>query len=416
MKRFFVMVVLCCCVLNVVAQGFLKTVDEYPFIKYDANRILIPGQDSSRLDLFYDKLDSVVLCRRSKVSVLHIGGSHVQADFFSNQVRLNMDSLNLDMKTSRGLIFPFSVAKTNNPTNYKVKYKGQWKPARNVSRKHNTRLGMTGIAVTTKDTIAEIKVHLNPADSSVSRKRWEFDQLRILGYAEEGFVVPRLKLDSVRYLDGEYDTLTSSYLFEMPEPTDSFIVVFAQQDTLLHPFTLTGFLPMNEEDGIVYHSIGVNGASVPSYLRCEDLERDLYLIKPDLVVFGIGINDASGRSFSDSMFIANYGRLIEHIEAVSPNCAFIFVTNNDSYRRIRRGRYQVNKNGLLARQAFFKLAERHKGGVWDLFEIMGGLSSMPKWEKAGLAKKDKIHFTSKGYALIGDMFYNALISSYLKKE
>ncbi|MBO4806693.1 MAG: hypothetical protein J5554_11690 [Paludibacteraceae bacterium] len=396
-----------------MAQGFLKSVEEYPFIKYELNRIVVPSHDSSRLELFYAKLDSVVLCRKSKVNVLHIGGSHVQADCFSNQVRLNMDSLNLDLKTSRGLIFPFSVAKTNNPSNYKVKYKGQWKPDKNVSRKHNTRLGMTGIAVTTQDTSAEICVLLNPSDSL---KRWEFDQLRILGYAEGGCVEPQLKLDSAHYLTGVFDSLTSSYLFEMPEPTDSFIVVFTQQDSIPHPFTLTGFLPMNEEDGVVYHSIGVNGASVPSYLRCEDLERDLNLIKPDLVVFGIGINDASGRNFSDSTFISNYGRLIERIEAVSPNCAYIFVTNNDSYRRIRRGRYQVNKNGLLAQQAFYKLAERHKAGVWDLFEIMGGLSSMPKWEKEGLAKKDKIHFTTKGYLLIGDLFYNALISSYLKKD
>lgn len=413
MKRLVSLMVLCGCFFSAFAQGFLKQVEEYPFIDYVANRILVPGQDTSRLDLFYAKLDSVVLCRKSKVSVLHIGGSHVQADFFSNQVRLNMDSLNLDLKTSRGLIFPFSVAKTNNPTNYKVKYKGAWTPARNVSRKHNTRLGMTGMAVTTKDENAEIVVHLNPSDST---KRWAFDQLRILGYAEEGHVVPRLMLNSTHFLDGVLDTLTSSYLFEMPEPTDSFVVVFSQRDSLLHPFTLTGFLPMNEEDGVVYHSIGVNGASVPSYLRCEDLERDLNLIKPDLVVFGIGINDAVGRHFSDSLFISNYGQLIKRIETVSPNCAYIFVTNNDSYRRIRRGRYQVNTNGPLARQAFYSLAERHKAGVWDLFEIMGGLSSMPSWEKAGLAKKDKVHFTTKGYQLIGDLFYNALISSYLKKD
>lgn len=413
MRRLIAVIALCCCFLGVVAQGFLKPLDEYPFINYEANRILVPGKDSSRLHLFYEKLDSIVLCRKSKVNVLHIGGSHVQADFFSNQVRLNMDSLNLDMKTSRGVIFPFSVAKTNNPTNYKVKYKGQWKHARNVSRKLDMRLGMTGIAVTTKDTIAEISVFLNPTDST---KRWQFDQLRLLGYAEEGHVVPRLKLDSVHFLDGVYDSLSSSYLYDMPEPTDSFTVVFQQQDSLFHPFTVNGFLPMNEEDGIVYHSIGVNGASVPSYLRCEDFERDLNLIKPDLVIFGIGINDASGKNFSDSMFVSNYGRLIEHIEAISPNCAFIFVTNNDSYRRIRRGRYQVNRNGLKARAAFYRLAEKHKGGVWDLFEIMGGLQSMAKWERASLAKKDKIHFTKDGYALVGDMFYNALINSYLRKD
>jgi lysophospholipase L1-like esterase len=44
---------------------------------------------------------------------------------------------------------------------------------------------------------------------------------------------------------------------------------------------------------------------------------------------------------------------------------------------------------------------------------MGGLKSMAEWQKYGLAQKDKVHFTKKGYELIGDKFYNALIQFYL---
>jgi lysophospholipase L1-like esterase len=74
----------------------------------------------------------------------------------------------------------------------------------------------------------------------------------------------------------------------------------------------------------------------------------------------------------------------------------------------------VNKNGLIAREAFYELANKYNGAVWDLFDIMGGLSSMKQWESVGLAQHDKIHFTAIGYNLIGDLFYNALISEYLK--
>jgi hypothetical protein len=35
---------------------------------------------------------------------------------------------------------------------------------------------------------------------------------------------------------------------------------------------------------------------------------------------------------------------------------------------------------------------------------MGRLGSMAKWEKADLAKKDKVHFKSSGYKLIGIYF------------
>ena len=43
---------------------------------------------------------------------------------------------------------------------------------------------------------------------------------------------------------------------------------------------------------------------------------------------------------------------------------------------------------------------------------MGGLGSMAKWEKADLAKKDKVHFKTAGYQLLGDMFYKALMQAY----
>ena len=57
----------------------------------------------------------------------------------------------------------------------------------------------------------------------------------------------------------------------------------------------------------------------------------------------------------------------------------------------------------------------NRKGLWDLFNIMGGLESMMRWEEEGLAKKDKIHFTNKGYTLIGDLFFNALMRFYSER-
>jgi hypothetical protein len=47
-----------------------------------------------------------------------------------------------------------------------------------------------------------------------------------------------------------------------------------------------------------------------------------------------------------------------------------------------------------------------------MFTLMGGLGSMAEWEKAGLAKKDKVHFTHAGYVFLGDMFYRAFLKAY----
>ena len=74
----------------------------------------------------------------------------------------------------------------------------------------------------------------------------------------------------------------------------------------------------------------------------------------------------------------------------------------------------MNTNGQLAEQAFLRLGKECDAGVWNLFDIMGGLGSMRKWEEAGLAKRDKIHFTEAGYELVGDLLFNALMDKYVE--
>ena len=58
------------------------------------------------------------------------------------------------------------------------------------------------------------------------------------------------------------------------------------------------------------------------------------------------------------------------------------------------------------------LAKQYHSGLWDLFDVMGGLGSIKLWEQEGLAKRDKIHFTTEGYKLIGDFMFAALMQQY----
>lgn len=393
----------------VSAQGFFKQIPrDYDFIQYDKNRLEFPG-DTGTMCYLYEKLDSIVLCREGKVNILHIGGSHVQADVFSNRIRRNLDSLNLDFKSSRGLVFPFKIAGTNNPPNYNVTYTGKWTSSRILKRHDNIELGLMGIAVQTNSADATMKINLNRDETS----RWECTDIKLIGYSDSAYSYPVI----INPVDGSkihsiYNVLDDVYEFSFENPVDSFTIAFEQTDSIFHPFTLSGILAENNSDGITYNSVGINGASVPSWLKCEKFQKELPLVRPDLVIFGIGINDAVPKNFSGTKFIENYSKLIEKIQEISPNCAFIFITNNDSYRRTK-GQYSVNTNGQIVEEVFFELAKKYNGAVWDQFAIMGGLKSMKKWEDAGLARKDKIHFSPKGYTLLGDLFYNALIESYL---
>ena len=60
----------------------------------------------------------------------------------------------------------------------------------------------------------------------------------------------------------------------------------------------------------------------------------------------------------------------------------------------------------------YKLAKEYNGAYYDLFEVMGGLNSIRLWERAGLAQKDKVHFTRKGYQFNADLLFVAFREAY----
>ena len=398
-----------------VAQDttLLKPVSDLPFAHFDRNRIVFPG-DSTAMERFFSKMDSVVFLGQGNVSIMHIGGSHVQAGVFTQQFRDDLLSIGDDLMGGQYFVFPFTAGGTNNPSHFMVSSTGSWTYCRNAVRKEtDKRMGLAGAAITTTDPNATVSIVSRSRRPTELTPEFSFNKVTLIGFSETDNVMPVVSYDDTTR-QGQYDDYQSTYTFLLPALTDSICIRF---DTMPGEFTLTGVLLENGASGISVHGVGVNGASVPSYLRCDDFERDLELIKPDLIIFGIGINDAAEKDFEKRTFMKNYDDLIQIIQRVNPDCALLFLTNNDSYKRVRvkkKRRYEVNPNGKIVEDAFMEMGKQYNAAVWDQFDIMGGLRSMSDWEKAGLAQKDKVHFTNAGYQLLGDLLYNALITSYLE--
>jgi lysophospholipase L1-like esterase len=387
---------------NIYAQINLENLD---FINLDKN-VLVYNKDSSLIIPFFRKLDSITKNNDGNINIIHFGGSHVQAGILPNRIRINLLNVFNENIGSRGIIFPYSAArKCNNPLDYSVTKHGDFNLIRNVYDSLPKPLGVTGIAIYTDEKFSHIKITLQDT------VKYRTNKIKLFAFSENSEINPTIIIDNTEYSYWEKDTQRRTYTFCVDDFYDSFIVNIPNEEN--GTFTLTGILLENDEPGITYHSIGVNGASVASFLKCEYFSLDLESINPDLVIFGLGINDASETEFDENVFVENYLLLIDKIRKVNPECAFLFITNNDSYFRISKNDYKVNTRGIIVRELFFRLAEKTKGAVWDQFEVMGGLKSMVKWERAKLAKTDKVHFTNIGYELIGDLFFNAFIKAYL---
>ena len=392
----------------------LRPLPEYSFTHFERNHLIYPSGDSMAMERFFTKMDSVINFGKGNVNILHIGGSHVQAGTFTQQFRDDLLNIGDDLMGGSYFLFPFTAGGTNNPSHYVIHVTGDWQYCRNaVVRDTDKRMGLAGAAVTTSDSTATIQIVTRERYPSEVPPYYDFNKVTLLGFSETENVIPSISYNGDT-LHGDCNEELSQYIFDLPEYTDSICILF---DSVQGEFTLTGVLLENDRAGIAVHGVGVNGASVPSYLRCEDFERDLELIKPDLVIFCIGINDAADKDFEVKTFKQNYRDLIEIMQEASPDCALLFVTNNDSFksRRVKKRRiYEVNPNGKIVEQAFMELGAEYNAAVWNQFDIMGGLRSMQKWQNEGLAQRDKIHFTRDGYILMGDLLYNALIERYLE--
>lgn len=388
------------------AHGQMVEVPAYKFVNYRANKLHY-DTNSVAMNRLFGKWQRLVNSKQGNLNIVHIGGSHVQAGTLTNTIRCNILAAYPDLVGPRGMLFPYSAAaRCNNPSDYRVRCPQKMILTRNVYKEHTYPLGVCGIAVTASDTMTDILIQMNEPRVDYSTSR-----IVLLGHTEEG-VVPRLRINGAEHYPSYIDNRSDRYLFNLKMDVDSFTIVLPCRKG--QQFTVSGIYLDNNKPGFIYNSIGVNGAAVPDYLRCKNFVRDLRLMHPDVVIFGIGINDAVPATFDTAAFRQNYLRLIDSVRAINPDCAFIFITNNDSYIQASRRRYNVNPNGLLAREVFYRLAKDTDGAVWDQFEVMGGLRSMDQWRMTGLAQTDRVHFTNAGYMLVGNLFSNALFDAYNK--
>lgn len=369
------------------------------------NHLQVLG-DSSSFTRLWQRMDELVFSGTGQVNVVHIGGSHVQADMWDMQLRQRLQTMIPGVRAARGFIFPYNMARSNNPYWYNPEFTGTWTSARNVSRDNTTPLGLAGYAVTTTDTLTRLRITFR----GNGYPGYSTDRLRVFHGMDSSYtVLPDTRdPDLVRRLrtvpDSGYTEITYA------RALDTLDLCFQRTEPHQRRFTLHGIQLLNSAPGIALHSAGVNGASTASWLRCERLPLELASIRPDLVVLSIGINDAFDSDFDAARFARNYDELIQRVRQAAPGTAILLTTNNDSYFR----RKLNNPHADAVRRTMLQLGERHGCAVWDLFGIMGGATSMRRWQAAGLAKADRIHFTREGYSAIGDLLYTALMEDYAR--
>lgn len=407
MARKFVLVFITITIISILAAHSQQDyypfeIEKYSFIRYDENNFIF-FNDSTKFENIFDKYDNLIIHGKGQLKIVHIGGSHIQADVYTNKIRQRFQEFNYGLSGPRGFLFPYKVAKTNNPSNFRVKYTGLWEYCKNTQQKRNCTLGLSGYSISTYDPNSSILISIN-TDSATF---YDFNKIKIfhnhdttnfnilLNHGEEAIKIN--VNDTLGYTEYEF----SNY-------QDELILNFCKSDSIQNHFTIYGISFENDDPGIIYNSVGVNGAKLSSFLGCNLFVRHLTALSPDLIIISLGTNDGYSRNFNSLQYKENYRQLLKLIQQAAPEAAVLLTVPNDSYLYRR----YINRNTEKMRSIIFEIAGNNNLAVWDFFTIMGGLNSSYVWNLNGMMNRDKIHFNRKGYLFKGDLFFNAFLKAY----
>ncbi len=390
-------------------QGFQLSAQEpynkYVFINQQVNHLYY-SKDSSAFLRLYKKFDKLKTEKKDRITVVHMGGSHVQGGTWSNTFITDLQNT---FKTDGGgyFAFPYKIAKTNGQPYITSFTNGKWKRCRPVGKEFCLPLGMCALSVNTNDSANYFGLAIT--QRSVCRT---FSTVKVYHNFNKSFEFTIVTKGSVA-VDRTDHEKSGFTVFKLGAPLDSVAFTLLRKDTLQKDFILYGFSVENEmSPGFYLAGLGANGASTSSFLRCANLVPQLATLNADVMILSLGVNDTQSKGFEKDEYVEHYDSLITFAKKANPGVAIILTTTTDNYIRRRTS----NKRTVLARDAMFELMERHDLAVWDLFSIMGGYKSMARWYKAGLASKDKVHFSPKGYTILGHLMFEALYRSYLNNQ
>lgn len=169
--------------------------------------------------------------------------------------------------------------------------------------------------------------------------------------------------------------------------------------------------------GIVYHMMGVNGATAGSFQTPERME-EIARLAPDLIIFSFGTNEAHVKSYDATEHRTHLEALYDSLRRDVPQAVLLMTTPPGAYisRGSRRRRVKV-PNPLTEQVVKTELAfaAAHRIAYWDLFHIAGGeKAACRNWLAIDAYQADRVHFTHEGYKLQGRLLHEAMIKAFNK--
>ncbi|HSZ24915.1 MAG TPA: GDSL-type esterase/lipase family protein [Cytophagaceae bacterium] len=384
---------------------------------------LVPEPDTIRLNFPFVCQDSIsfknekslvdfflkLYHNNDQINILHIGDSHIQAGVFSGMVRQELQKE--FGNAGYGHFFPYGVAGTNGPIEIQSFSQGSWVSTRNSKyTSYPFPTGLSGHTIQTYSTLSSLKLRIS--------SNFLFDEICVFHSKRE--IDFKIKItDNIgnRVADISFEPEQSSTVsrYQSLLPISEFTIKPMATSTKQKKFTLYGLSCRNRNaKGIIYHSIGVNGAEYRHYNGSEYFFQHTKVLRPDLIIVSLGTNEAFNyHNFSKTVFYNQVDTFMRKIKEQNPAVALLITTPGESYRRVGK-RTENNPYVREVREVLIQYCTDKNIALWDWYNVMGGFESIDKWSSANLTDRYKIHYTAKGYRMQGHFLSQAFMNAYKK--
>lgn len=364
--------------------------------------------ESQPFEQLWSTMDSVLLQQIGDLSILHIGGSHVQAGWIGHEMRRLLAQWAPKAKISRGMHLPYRLAHTNTPTHFRTDMEGSW--AADRCTRGNGKLPCatapiaTGILAYPSDAASIQHVSYLPDSSHISYTTLEIwtnakrSQWQWTGNAPLRSCSPLPENHGwILNFDAPADTLALSFVVPKTSRSVWYAGMHGSQDST--------------NARIVWHEWGHNGLRIRHAAAQDGWENLLQRIEPDLIFVGVGLNDAvDGEHLNMAAFASHYETLAGVL--VSSGAAVVLLGNTPAMHRNTSLEASSDSIGNWLHQH----SKANGMAYLDLTSAIGGPGIVPTWMENGRMQSDGMHFTSEGYGVIAGALHSAWMDAYVKSQ
>lgn len=304
--------------------------------------------------------------------ILHIGDSHIQAEFVTDELRRLLQERYGN--AGRGMMPALRLAGTNQSHGYALTC--DHKPdvqTRLLKTPWPAAPGITGISV----------ICNGPANYSIKNDGQPFCSLDI--FTGSGI---------------EHRTFA--------QPTDTAAFALGAGEAFY------GVYAVNGKPGVIYSAIGNNGACFADYNKVDRFAEQTAFFRPDLIILSMGTNEGFSK-MTDEAIRYSVVNLAGDLQAANPGAEMLILLpmechiNGNRFLKQLEPDYSVNSRVKEARDIIGATAREMGIPVWDFYTVAGGDGASDRWIEAGLMNpRDHIHLLKPGYELQARLLYDAL--------